>query len=81
MKIFIDSADIEEIKDVAAMGLVDGVTTNPTLIARSGRSLEAVIEDMSTSSTVPSALRSSPRTTKASYRRVRSSPRCILTSW
>ena len=46
MQIFIDSADIEEIKDAAAMGLVDGVTTNPTLIARSGRKLEEVIHDI-----------------------------------
>ena len=36
MKIFIDSASLEEIKSAAAMGLVDGVTTNPTLVAKSG---------------------------------------------
>ena len=46
MKIFIDSADIEEIKDAAAMGVVDGVTTNPTLIAKSGRRLKDVIADI-----------------------------------
>jgi transaldolase len=46
MKIFIDSADIEEIKDVAEMGLVDGVTTNPSLIAKSGRTLREVIGDI-----------------------------------
>ncbi len=37
MKIFIDTADIDEIRDAAAMGLVDGVTTNPSLIAKTGR--------------------------------------------
>ena len=46
MKIFIDSGDIEEIKDAAAMGVVDGVTTNPTLIAKAGRPLKDVIVDI-----------------------------------
>lgn len=36
MKFFLDSADIGEIRDLAATGLVDGVTTNPSLIAKSG---------------------------------------------
>ena len=36
MKFFIDSADVSEIKTLAASGLIDGVTTNPTLIAKSG---------------------------------------------
>src|SRR5262249_55871511 len=36
MKIFIDSADVAELKTLAETGLVDGVTTNPTLIAKSG---------------------------------------------
>mgnify|MGYP003352103206 CR=1 FL=1 len=34
MKIFIDTANLAEIKEAAAMGLVDGVTTNPSLVAR-----------------------------------------------
>ena len=34
MKFFIDTANIDEIKEANAMGMVDGVTTNPTLIAR-----------------------------------------------
>jgi transaldolase len=46
MKIFIDSADIEEIKDVAAMGVVDGVTTNPSLVAKTGKPLEKVIREI-----------------------------------
>ena len=37
MKIFIDSADVAELKALAATGLVDGVTTNPSLVAKSGR--------------------------------------------
>ena len=45
MKFFIDTADIEEIRDLASTGLVDGVTTNPSLIAKSGRNfLEVVAE-------------------------------------
>jgi transaldolase len=46
MKIFIDSADIGEIREAAAMGVIDGVTTNPSLVAKSGRSLEAVVRDI-----------------------------------
>jgi transaldolase len=46
MKIFIDSADMGEIREAAAMGVIDGVTTNPSLIAKTGRSLEAVIHDI-----------------------------------
>ncbi|MGB0678622.1 MAG: fructose-6-phosphate aldolase [Polyangiales bacterium] len=48
MEILIDSADIQEIRDAAAMGVIDGVTTNPTLVARSGRPLRAVIEEICT---------------------------------
>ena len=45
MKIFLDSADINEIKAHTASGLVDGVTTNPSLIAQSGRNiLDAIAE-------------------------------------
>lgn len=43
MKIFIDTADTEELKAAFATGLVDGVTTNPTLIAKSGRDFKEVI--------------------------------------
>ena len=46
MEIFIDSADLDEIRDVAAMGVVDGVTTNPSLIAKTGRPLKDVIVDI-----------------------------------
>lgn len=37
MKFFIDTADVEEIKEAAALGILDGVTTNPSLIAKTGR--------------------------------------------
>lgn len=46
MKFFIDTANIDEIKEANSMGMVDGVTTNPSLIAKEGRVLEEVIEDI-----------------------------------
>ena len=41
MKIFLDTADLNEIKKANETGLLDGVTTNPTLILKSGNSLES----------------------------------------
>jgi transaldolase len=46
MKIFIDTANVEEIKRVAQWGVLDGVTTNPSLIAKEGRDLKEVIEEI-----------------------------------
>ncbi len=46
MKFFIDSADVNEIKQANDRGWVDGVTTNPTLIAKSGRNFEDVIKEI-----------------------------------
>lgn len=46
MKIFIDSADINEIKEAYDMGVIDGVTTNPSLVAKTGRKFEEVIKDI-----------------------------------
>jgi transaldolase len=46
MKFFIDTADIDDIKDLAATGLVDGVTTNPSLIAKSGGKFLDVIKQI-----------------------------------
>ncbi len=43
MKFFIDTADVKEIKEAAAMGLVDGVTTNPSLVAKTGRKFQDVL--------------------------------------
>ncbi len=39
MKIFLDTADVAEIREYAASGLVDGVTTNPSLAAKTGRTM------------------------------------------
>ncbi len=46
MKIFLDTAIVDEIRAAAAWGVVDGVTTNPTLIAKSGRRFEEVVAEI-----------------------------------
>lgn len=46
MKFFIDTADVDEIREAREIGLLDGVTTNPSLIARSGRRFEDVIAEI-----------------------------------
>jgi len=46
MKFFIDTADVQEIRSLAATGLVDGVTTNPTLAAKTGRPLFDIIAEI-----------------------------------
>lgn len=46
MKFFIDTADIEEIRELAETGLLDGVTTNPSLVAKSGRKMAEVISEI-----------------------------------
>jgi len=46
MKFFIDTADVTEIREAHALGLVDGVTTNPSLIAKSGRKFTDVIKEI-----------------------------------
>src|SRR5829696_1009268 len=46
MKFFADTADVAEIRELAATGLLDGVTTNPSLIAKSGRDFKEVIAEI-----------------------------------
>lgn len=46
MKFFLDTANVEEIKRINELGLVDGVTTNPTIIAKEGRDFEEVIKEI-----------------------------------
>ena len=47
MKFFIDTANVDEINEALSMGMVDGVTTNPSLIAKEGRVFEEVIKEIS----------------------------------
>ena len=46
MKFFVDSADVNEIRELAMTGLVDGVTTNPSLVAKTGRPIKEVIAEI-----------------------------------
>ena len=46
MQVFIDSADVGEIKKALSMGLCDGVTTNPSLVAKTGRKFEEVLKEI-----------------------------------
>ncbi|HAS55068.1 MAG TPA: fructose-6-phosphate aldolase [Nitrospiraceae bacterium] len=46
MKFFIDTANVKEIREAASRGVVDGVTTNPSLIAKEGRDFKQVIEEI-----------------------------------
>lgn len=46
MKFFIDTANIDEIKEVHSWGVIDGVTTNPTLVAKEGRDFKQVVQEI-----------------------------------
>lgn len=46
MKFFLDTANIDEIKEACAMGMVDGVTTNPSLVAKEGRAFTDILRDI-----------------------------------
>ena len=46
MKFFVDTADLGEIRELAATGLVDGVTTNPTLVAKAGRDFREIVAEI-----------------------------------
>ena len=46
MKFFVDTADVSEISDLAATGLLDGVTTNPSLIMKAGRAMTEVVAEI-----------------------------------
>jgi transaldolase len=46
MKIFLDTANVDEIREVAKLGIIDGVTTNPSLIAKEGKDFEKTIKEI-----------------------------------
>ena len=46
MKFFLDTADVSEISEAYSMGLIDGVTTNPTLVAKTGRRFDEVVSEI-----------------------------------
>jgi len=49
MKFSIDTANIDEIKEAAALGILDGVTTNPSLVSKEGKDFRKLLDDISTS--------------------------------
>ena len=46
MKFFVDTADINEINELSQMGIIDGVTTNPSLIYKSGKNFKEIIKEI-----------------------------------
>lgn len=48
MKFFIDTADVNEIREAESLGILDGVTTNPTLVSKTGRPFRETIEEICT---------------------------------
>jgi transaldolase len=46
MQFFVDTADVGEIRELASLGLLDGVTTNPSLIAKAGRDMKTIIREI-----------------------------------
>ena len=46
MKLFIDTADIKDIKEANSLGVIDGVTTNPSLVAKTGKDFDTVIAEI-----------------------------------
>ncbi len=46
MKIFIDTANISEIKEAASLGILDGVTTNPSLVSKEGKDFRALLDEI-----------------------------------
>ncbi len=46
MKLFVDTASVQEIREAASLGVLDGVTTNPSLVAREGRDFHQVLREI-----------------------------------
>ncbi len=46
MQIFLDTADVNEIRELSALGVVDGVTTNPSIIAKEGRPFKVIVDEI-----------------------------------
>ena len=81
MKIFLDTADIEEIKTAARWGVLDGVTTNPTLYAKVGGSYEEILKQVCKITPGPVWPNASPTTSTGCSRRAATTRRSPRTSW
>ena len=60
MKFFVDTAEVSEIRSLAEAGLVDGVTTNPSLIAKSGRDFMEVTKEICAMVNGPVSVKTKP---------------------
>lgn len=74
MKFFVDTADVAEIKDLAASGLLDGVTTNPSLIMKSGRPMLDAIKEVCAIVPGPVSAETVRPSTRRCSKRAESSP-------
>ena len=81
MKIFLDTADIEEIRTGARWGVLDGVTTNPTLYSKVGGSYDDILKEVCASRRVPCRPRSSRTTSTACSPKAVTSRPWPRTSW
>ena len=81
MKFFIDSGDIEEIKKAASMGLLDGVTTNPSLLAKSGKPMKKAYAEICEIVDGPVSGEVLPPITSRSFAKGARSPRFTRTWW
>ena len=81
MKIFLDTADIDEIRTAARWGVLDGVTTNPTLYAKVGGSYDDILKQVCKITPGPVSPRSSPTTSTACSRKAATTPSSRRTSW
>ena len=81
MKFFIDSANVKEIRELASTGLVDGVTTNPSLIAKTERPLQTVLGEICDLVDGPVSAEVLLRRPKACSRKCVTSRKLLKTLW
>jgi transaldolase len=81
MKLFVDTGNVKEIEALASLGIIDGVTTNPSLLAKEKGDYRQTLKEICRIVQVRSAPRSSPPTTKAWSARGATWPASTSTSW
>lgn len=69
MELFLDTSDIEQIAEINRWGVLDGVTTNPTLAGKAGGDFGSVIKEICAEVSGPVRPRSSPTTPRACFRK------------
>jgi len=81
MKFFIDTANIEQIKDANRMGMIDGVTTNPSLIAKESGDFETIVKEICRIVDGPVSAEVIALDLEGMLKEARHLARCIQTSW